>query len=130
MMFNKDRIYTALNADELKVGSVVIGSNNIANLELLVRSDIVTKLLRVEDENKEHRFITERGEYSFAYLVEEPEEEYLKWTALKIGDVVRSCEGVISMVIGIDPNSEDSHICIASGWVKDNNLKFYELVKE
>lgn len=80
MDFDKSRVYTALNADELKPGSKVILSNNLDFLKSKVSTECdVTELKRVFDESYERRFQTDfRGTkkaWLLAYLISEPEEK-------------------------------------------------------
>ena len=135
MIFDKSRVFTALNADELKIGSKVIVANSISKLQQKVNTmeyeqncEVITW---IGGEDHEFRFCISGEAYLLAYLVEEPQEQGLKWTDLKVGDIVCNNEGTTNMVIAVDPNGDDLHICIASdGWVKDCNLKDWELVTE
>jgi hypothetical protein len=50
-----------------------------------------------------------------------PEEPSLKWTDLKVGDII--CNGISTrMVIGIEADNSDTHIMIAGRWVADEEL--------
>lgn len=131
MKFDKSRVYTALNADELKVGSKVIVADNITHLKWFVRDDIIHTLEKIRGENCCYRFIANSGvEYALAYLVEEPEEKKLKWTDLKIGDVITK-EGMFAMVTQIDRNDQ-GHLHIYAGvfWISDSALRDWEKVEE
>jgi len=76
MEFDKSRVYTALNAEELKVGSKVIVADNLEELKLHVsRGDRVRTLRRIEPEHLPYRFVVTDCEYVLAYLVSEPEED-------------------------------------------------------
>jgi hypothetical protein len=89
MKFDKSRVYTAVNADELKVGSEVICADNLADLKFRVKTDFDSDcLLGINDEFCFYRFVTEQGRYVLAYLVSEPEKkrrmtnyELAKWLA-------------------------------------------------
>lgn len=76
MEFQKERCFTALNADELKVGSKVIAADNLTTLkENLSDLRLLKVVERVESEGWANRFMCDDGfSYSLAYLVEEPEE--------------------------------------------------------
>lgn len=76
MNFDKSRVYTALNADELKVGSKVIVADDLFRLKEDLSDYRLLKIIeRVKSENCEHRFLCDDGFcYAFAYLVEEPKE--------------------------------------------------------
>ncbi len=84
MEFDKSRVYTALNADELKVGSKVIVSDCISELKELVanyKDADARELIRICSESSlDGRFETMTNIYHLAYLVSEPEEKKLKWT--------------------------------------------------
>lgn len=71
MEFDKSRVYTALNADELKVGDLVIVANSIG----LLRRDVHDNeepypLEKIESEYNSQRFVCQRYYFSLAYLVE------------------------------------------------------------
>lgn len=130
MEFDKSKVYTALNADELKVGSKVIVANDIALLKDFLKDEVVHTLAEIRGENYCHRFIAEDGLiYAFAYLVEESEEK-LKWTDLKVGDVITK-DGTIAMIIQID-KYDDSQYHIRAGhiWISDRALIEWEKVEE
>lgn len=84
MEFDKSRVYTALNADELKVGSKVIVANSLQGLK-----DRLNKFTSDEDhaicigsilpETEMHRFKTAKGNvYPLAYLISPPEKPEYK----------------------------------------------------
>lgn len=76
MEFEKARVYTAVNADELKVGSKVICGNTLIELQKNVRSaEDIKHLKRINDEFVEYRFYCGADSYSLAYLVEAPKEK-------------------------------------------------------
>lgn len=134
MEFDKSRVYTALNADELEVGSKVIVADNITSLKELVACGDVCILQNIATANSTFRFIAEdNGEsYAFAYLVEEPEEKKLKWTDLKIGDVITNAEkSATFMVTRIDANIDrEVHIFAGNIWLRDDDLKNWEKVEK
>lgn len=83
MKFDKNRAYSAINADEVKVGSKVYVSNSLSHLRDLVECDSksIKTLMKVLDDNYLFRFSTNfknpnpLGEWLLCYLVEEPKEE-------------------------------------------------------
>lgn len=80
MEFDRSKVYTALNADELKIGSEVLVDNCISTLKNQVAdykdSDAKT-LIRICSENSlDGRFETITNIYHFAYLISEPKD----WT--------------------------------------------------
>ena len=137
MEFDKSRVYTSLNADELKVGSKVICAFTISDLKKRVdEEEQITEVYDILSEGSEHRikvyFDDGYFSYSLAYLVSEPEEKKLKWTDLKIGDVIRHKEsGVEYMGTGIDKRSTSYHINFDNGWSTDYELaEHWEKVEE
>ncbi len=78
MNFDKSKVFTALNADEVKVGSKGYFANNLDALKRLVNENALTSVLnKVYTEKKGARF--EKTDYPLGYLlfylVEEPAEE-------------------------------------------------------
>ena len=137
MEFDKSKVYTALNADEVKVGSVIVGADTMLDLKEKVTNNDRSGygiIREIKDELYQYRFITSLGYYSLAYLIEEPkkqevpQEKKLKWTDLKVGDII-SKENVDYMVITIDRSKDvNCHICLGSyGWITDERLEEYEL---
>lgn len=120
MEFDKSRVYTALNADELKVGSKVIVADNVRDLKDAVKDEDVCILQHIAVENSTFRFVSaDNGEsYALAYLVEEPEEKELEWFELRIGDVITK-DDTIAMVTQIDEGAKRSHIRAGDMWIPD-----------
>ena len=131
MKFDKSKVYTAVNADELKVGSQIICADDLADLKTRVTTNNFesTRLMKITDESCLHRFVTQENRYVLAYLVSEPEEKKLKWTDLKVGDVITNGD-VTAMVIVIDSSDGGSHIYVGGTWVNDNALKNWEKVEK
>ena len=136
MEFDKSKVYTALNADELKVGSGCIFANNLDSLKCKVEEGTdIRPIVQILNDSCERRFKTNvRGEYPFAYFISEPEEKKLKWTELKLGDVIK-CKTETRMVTGIDTSYESDedgdvcHICAAGWWCTDKELEEWEKVE-
>ena len=78
MKFDKNRVYTALNADELKVGSTVIVANDLRSLRAKVEKFDNSYEIHLSDilsESAMHRFETSSGYlYVLAYLISPPKE--------------------------------------------------------
>ena len=134
MEFDKSKVYTALNADELKVGSKVICANNIDSLKCKVLDGCdILEIKNILEESYERRFqLTVKGVYPFAYLISEPEEKKLKWTDLKIGDIIRKKyeDGYrYATVIRIDTYSTEKHIGLGGEWLTDDELEDWEKVE-
>lgn len=131
MEFDNSKVYTALNADELEIGSKVTVANDLAHLKVFVRNDFICTLEKVLDEESTCRFVANGGApYSLAYLVSEPDKKKLEWTDLKVGDVIRTKDGKnIRMVTGIDNTECGRHIC-TTYWLLDKELEEWEKVEE
>lgn len=91
MVFDKCKVFAAMNADEVKVGSKGFFANTIARLKEMISEEgtdqiegsYIKTLTRVNSESYEKRFVNVTdsanvrfgGDYQFFYLVEEPEEK-------------------------------------------------------
>lgn len=135
MEFDINRVYTAVNADEVKVGSKVICANTIKDLKRKVAENEITEIKGIKDDCYENRFSAWFDDdllgYALAYLISEPDEKKLKWTDLKIGDVIRR-KGEIRMITGISTvrDSSEMHIFNGTNWLTDEELAEWEKVEE
>ena len=80
-MFDKTKIYTAVNADELAIGSKCYFANQLSKLKESVRENKEPSILKeTSGEEKEHRF-DDGGllQYSLAYLIEPPKQYQRKY---------------------------------------------------
>ena len=82
MEFDKSRVYTALNADELKVGSKIIVGDCMEDLIGDVKENSPIYILAsVNPPSYNFRFRLEDNTYwNLAYLISEPKEKRLKWS--------------------------------------------------
>lgn len=137
MKFQKERVYTAVNAEKLRIGSKVIIADSLGALKNLVdKGDKrnIHNLVKVYEETAQHRFKVDNGydcEYALAYLVEEPAK--LKWTDLKVGDVIRSKDGnstaLVTRIDKEDRTGYERHISIGFEWLDDTSLANWETVE-
>ena len=114
MEFDKSRVYTALNADELKVGSTVFVADALAYLKEVVnaeRSDRRVKVDRIASECCDSRFHVNGNTWSLAYLISPPKEPKYKpfsdtETAYKTisahGGWIKTVTGEYLMITDID----------------------------
>lgn len=133
MEFDKSKVYTTLNADELKIGSKVIADDTLGDLKSRVERDDIHPMILdyIYPDDYKYRFVCDGTDYALAYLVEEPEPKWLKWTDLKIGDIIKSPSMIEYLVIGIDRNeSEDNHIRVDGIWLNDEELRYWEKVEQ
>ena len=109
MEFDKTRVYTAVNADELKVGSKCIFADTVSGLRQAVQDKEfdthVQILTRVSDDDSVARFLTSNYQWLYAYLIEPPAEPKYK----PFSSVEKAMETIIQH----------------GGWVKDkkNNVQ-------
>lgn len=75
MEFDKSRIYSALNAEDVKVGSKGYFARTIANLRVAVEIGLFLETVTdIRDDRYESRFCDNKGGFNnFFYLVDEPE---------------------------------------------------------
>lgn len=80
MEFNKNRIYTAVNADELKIGSTVYVSDNMYYLKKCVEESLESSILTsILSEKEPKRFcISNNEKWQLVYLIEPPTEPKYK----------------------------------------------------
>lgn len=134
MEFDKSRVYTALNADELKPGSKVVCAFSITDLKKRIdEGEQITEVHRILNEDVEQRINVYYGDaylnYPLAYLISEPEKKKLKWTDLKLGDTVTNGTRTY-IVIGIDSKGKyGSHILFGNEWITDEDLQDWEKVE-
>lgn len=76
MEFDKTRVYTVVNAEDLPIGSKCIFANNVFTLKDHVRNNYPAEILiSVCSETITERFNSDSDEfYSLAYLIEPPAE--------------------------------------------------------
>ena len=76
MKFDKAKVYTALNADELEIGSKCIFANTIQGLRKGVQDEdaetYVEILTDVYDDDSVERFVVGNCTYLYAYLIQLP----------------------------------------------------------
>lgn len=77
MEFDKSRVFTALNAEEVKVGSKGYGSDSMEDLKnKVIKGGELSELIEIRGEDSILRFIDGLfRSYSLFYLIKEPEEK-------------------------------------------------------
>lgn len=85
MEFEKSRVYTAVNADELKIGSKCVFADDLRELRRLVSiEDTSQVLIAIKGESYKHRFEQAKADcmgdtlFALAYLIEPPAEPKYK----------------------------------------------------
>lgn len=87
MKFDKSRVYTAVNADELAIGSKCILGDTIQDLRQKIQGgfcaddcaeDYFRYLSEIYDDDRVERFVANDCAYIYAYLIEPPTEKKYK----------------------------------------------------
>lgn len=82
MEFDKQKVYTALNADDINVGSRGYFADTLENLKDVVKyecSEYYGKVVEINKESYEDRFrLEDKYDYCLFFLVEEPKEKRLR----------------------------------------------------
>ena len=129
MEFDKTRVYTAVNAEDLPIGSKCIFANNVFTLKDHVRNNYPAEILiSVCSETITERFNSDSDEfYSLAYLIEPPSKPKYKpfesvdkaMEAIKAhGRYVIKTNNMMSafLVTEDDKDQEESRIFIDGYW--------------
>ena len=139
MEFDKLRVYTALNADELKVGSKCIFADTVKELKEVICENRIDTLFGITDEQYSCRFVSDHGrkrQFALAYLIEPPAEpKHLPFASnkkameaiVKHGGWVKHKNEQYSFITAIDIGEEDGYeIKIDDDWFSaDELLKNY-----
>lgn len=83
MKFDKSKVYTAVNADEVKIGSMGFFADNIENLQDVIENEdksFFGKITEIRSPSENFRFIKLDADgsslnYNLFYLVSEPKEK-------------------------------------------------------
>ncbi len=134
MKFDVSRVYTAINADELPVGSKCIFADTLKDLKdkVLNNDDCSTYTLKaIGDEDSKDRFKDFSCTWNLVYLVELPEEKIVKpfETIEEAREAITAHGGFLKykgtdyvyLVTGYSSNDVDPEVFIKNGW---GSLKF------
>ena len=148
MEFDKTRVYTAVNAEDLKFGSKCVFANTIQDLKDSVQAGLISTLIDMLDESVPERFIGSDGyveiTYSLAYLIEPPNDqkelEYKPFESVdKAMEAIKAHGGWVKcggsgrefLVTGCGTNKEDYAVYITSDWISLEELfKDYVFVND
>lgn len=110
MEFDKSRVFSAVNADELKIGSDCFFADTIFHLRKEVTDGFISSTLeRIESDDFTARFVDDGGyRYIYAYLIEPPSKPKY-----------RSFESVDKAMEAIKAHG---------GWVKDKTTDDLKLI--
>ncbi|MGI5066098.1 hypothetical protein [Treponema putidum] len=130
MEFDKSKVYTALNADELKIGSKCIFANTIADLRNMVQDEdaryYMSELTQVFPDMVVERFEQDDTEvYALAYLIEPPAEpKYRPFTSIeKAKEIIAKYGGWVKakmifsyLVTAYDSQPANLSVLLADNW--------------
>ena len=136
MEFDKSKVYTAVNADKLNVGSQCIFADTLGALSAKVQSekykDFITILKRIYNDGFYNRFDTGDDLFCFAYFIEsslkpmykqfESVEKAMEAIKKHGGWVKDGGTGCTFLVLGYGKHKEDFSIYINSEWVPLEDL--------
>ncbi|UTY25128.1 hypothetical protein E4N78_04260 [Treponema denticola] len=113
MKFDKSRVYTAVNADELQIGSKCIFADTVKGLRRKVEEDTyrVETFYRLHNNSGDDLFVGNDCAYCYAYLIEPPDEpkykpfsnmENIKKASVKCKGFIKTKQGAQEgIIIGI-----------------------------
>ena len=129
MEFDKSKVYTAVNADELKIGSRCIFADTVRGLRRKVEedTDCVETFYRLYNNGVDDLFVGNNFTYCYAYLIEPPAEPSHKpfKDIDKAREAINRHGGWVSrrdcknyfFITGYVPNlNEEAGICIGPVW--------------
>lgn len=133
MVFDKNKVYTSLNADELKIGSRVILADSLECLkDSVTYGHSIVPLVEVRGEGYSTRFFDGKNGWCLAYLVSEPAK--LNWYDLKVGDIIKRPfeDGTrTAMVTVIDTCTDTTkHVGLTTTWLDDTEIEDWEKVND
>ena len=137
MYFIKEKCFSGLNADEVKLGSIGCFGNSLSELQKNVEKYSIFTLASIGKENETCRFGTADDRYyEYFYLIEEPKEEKYRpyqdnnelivdFTIRATNDFYKSLPMTIPFVWIKNKQSEDIVLITRYGRdIKNNNTSF------
>lgn len=114
MPFNIERVYTALNADEVKIGSNGYFADTIERLKILVKEEAaLSELCNVYSERDACRFSNGLASYALFYLVKaSTRKQYRPYTST--AEMLAHKQCILHQV-----KSKDGTICLISAYTSD-----------
>ncbi|UTC78126.1 hypothetical protein E4O04_08985 [Treponema sp. OMZ 799] len=131
MEFDKSRVYTAVNADELKTGSKCIFADAVGNLQDKVENnnEVSMELALIKPTDRPSRFEAENGNwYLLAYLIEPPAEpKYKPFESIdKAMEAIKKHGGWVKWkdddIQGLVVGKSDDRVKILQDWVLPEEL--------
>lgn len=132
MKFDKSRVYTAVNADELKVGSKCLFADTLAELRALVQECegySKSELREIREDDEVYRLVDKVGHTSaLAYLLLSPDEpKYKPFESVeKAMEVIKKHGGWVKWkdddIQGLVVGKSDDRVKILQDWVLPEEL--------
>ena len=120
MEFDKSRVYTALNAEDLPIGSKCIFADTLKKLKEGICENHIDTLFGITDEHYSCRFVSDNGrkrQFALAYLIELPAEPKYKpfSSSGKALEVIKAHDGWIK-------EKETEEFCFITFIGSDSNI--------
>ena len=120
MEFDKSRVYTALNAEDLPIGSKCIFADTLKKLKEGICENHIDTLFGITDEHYSCRFVPDNGrkrQFALAYLIELPAEPKYKpfSSSGKALEVIKAHDGWIK-------EKETGEFCFITFIGSDSNI--------
>ena len=132
MKFDKSKVYTAVNADELKIGSKCIFADTVRGLRRKVEEERDTNRVetfyRLHNEGGDDLFVGGDCAYCYAYLIEPPAEpKYKPFESVdKAMEVIKKHGGWVKWKVddiqGLVVGKSDDRVKILQDWVLPEEL--------
>ena len=130
MDFDKSKVYTAVNADELPIGSKCIFSDTMDDLKIkfLNVEDYIDTLEFVCNDDEAERFLCKNTTYLLAYLIEPPAEpKYKPFKSIdKAMEAIKKHGGWVKWkdddIQGLVVGKSDDRVKILQDWVLPEEL--------
>ena len=130
MEFNKNRIYTAVNADELQIGSRCFFSDTVRGRRRKVEedTDCVETFYRLYNNGVDDLFVGNNYAYCYAYLIEPPAEpKYKPFESIdKAMEAIKKHGGWVKWkdddIQGLVVGKSDDRVKILQDWVLPEEL--------
>ena len=130
MEFDKSKVYTSVNADELEIGSKCVFADTMDELKIKLRNveDYIDTLDIVYSDREAERFCCKNTTYLLAYLIEPPAEpKYKPFESIdKAMEAIKKHGGWVKWqdddIQGLVVGKSDDRVKILQDWVLPEEL--------
>lgn len=134
MEFDKSRVFSAVNADELPIGSKCIFADTVKALRKKVQADeyaqYVQPFIRLHDNGGDVQFLADCYTYAYAYLIEPAREpKYKPFESVeKAMEAIKAHGGWVGykcfsfLVTAYDKARPDHAVCFSDNWYSLQDL--------